>query len=57
MMAGAEAYDAALIFHASVKGASRTNTPGSEAIYEDLVQRFPRGSRKSGQSQPAKTNA
>lgn len=57
MMAGAEAYDAALIFHASVKGASRTNTPGSEAIYDDLVQRFPRGSRKSGQSPAAKTNA
>lgn len=47
MVAGAEAYDAALIFHASVKGASRTNAPGSQAIYEDLVQRFPRGARKT----------
>lgn len=47
MVAGAEAYDAALIFHASVKGASRTNAAGSQAIYEDLVQRFPRGARKA----------
>jgi hypothetical protein len=47
IMAGAEAYQAALIFHASVKGASRSNAPGSEAIYKDLVTRFPRGSRKT----------
>jgi hypothetical protein len=50
MVAGAEAYEAALIFHASVKGASRTNSPGSEAIYEDLVKRFPFGSRKIGKA-------
>lgn len=55
-LAGAEAYEAALIFHASVKGASRTNTPGSEAIYEDLVKRFPYSTRKSlkmAKNQPA----
>lgn len=45
-MAGAEAYEASLIFHASVKGASRNNAAGSQAIYEDLVQRFPRAGRK-----------
>jgi len=50
MVAGAEAYDAALIFHASVKGASRVNSPGSSAIYEDLVQRFPRGGRKPAEA-------
>ena len=47
MIAGAEAYDAALIFHAAVKGASRSNTPGSKAIYDDLVARFPHGGRKA----------
>ena len=40
MVAGSEAYDAALIFYSSVKGASRVNVPGSEAIYNDLQQRF-----------------
>jgi hypothetical protein len=47
MIAGAEAYDAALIFHGAVKGANRTNTPGSKVIYDDLVARFPHGGRKT----------
>ena len=40
MVAGSEAYDAALIFYNSVKGASRVNVPGSEAVYNDLQHRF-----------------
>lgn len=40
MVAGSEAYDAALIFYNAVKGASRGNVPGSEAVYNDLQQRF-----------------
>lgn len=40
MVAGSEAYDAALVFYKSVKGASRVNVPGSEAVYNDLAQRF-----------------
>ena len=40
LVAGSEAYDAALIFYNSVKGASRVNVPGSEAVYNDLQQRF-----------------
>lgn len=52
-MAGAEAYEASLIFHASVKGASRNNVAGSQAIYEDLVQRFPRIGHKKAASTPA----
>ena len=40
MVSGSEAYDAALIFYNSVKGASRVNVPGSEAVYNDLQQRF-----------------
>lgn len=42
MVAGSEAYDASLIFYASVKGAARSNVPGSQAIEDDLKQRFPR---------------
>ncbi len=40
MVAGSEAYDAASVFYNSVKGASRVNVPGSEAVYKDLQQRF-----------------
>lgn len=40
MVAGSEAYNAALVFYNSVKGASRVNVPGSEAVYNDLQQRF-----------------
>ena len=42
MVAGSEAYDAALIFYHSVKGASRVQVPGSEAIFNDLRRQFPR---------------
>lgn len=40
MVAGSEAYNAALVFYNSVKGASRVNVPGSEAVYKDLQQCF-----------------
>jgi hypothetical protein len=46
MVAGAEAYDASLIFYNNVKGAERSNIPGSHAIYEDLKQQFPRNVTK-----------
>ncbi len=45
MMAGGEAYEAALIFYNSVKGAARSNIAGSQAIENDLKQRFPRRRR------------
>lgn len=41
MVTGSEAIDAASVFYNSVKGASRVNVPGSEAIYNDLQKRFP----------------
>lgn len=47
MIAGSEAYDAALVFYGSIKGASRANVPGSEAIYNDLHERFAMKSRKT----------
>ena len=40
MVAGSEAYDAALVFYNSVKGASRVNVAGSEAVFNDLQKRF-----------------
>ncbi len=43
MVAGGEAYDAALIFYSAVKGAQRSNLPGAAAIYNDLKTQFPRG--------------
>jgi hypothetical protein len=52
MIAGSEAYDAALQFHGSVKAASRSNTPGSQAIYEDLSQRFPGRPRRMAAATP-----
>ncbi len=47
MVAGSEAYNAALVFYNSVKGASRVNVPGSEAVYNDLQQRFAVRSKKT----------
>jgi hypothetical protein len=41
MVAGSEAYEAALVIYHSIKGASRSNIPGTQAIYDDLKQRFP----------------
>ncbi len=40
MIAGSEAYVAALTFYNSVKQAARRNVPGAKAIYDDLKQRF-----------------
>jgi hypothetical protein len=46
MVAGSEAYEAALVIYYSIKGASRSNIPGTQAVYDDLKQRFPsRGKR------------
>jgi hypothetical protein len=56
MIAGSEAYDAALVFYNAVKGASKGNIPGSQAIYDDLSQRFPRGGVKKA-AKPAQQPA
>ena len=49
MVAGSEAYDAALVFYGSLKGASRVNVPGSQSILEDLQKRFIAKSKKKDQ--------
>jgi hypothetical protein len=48
MVAGSEAYYAALVFYHSVKVAAAQDIPGAKAIYEELKRRFPGGKRKSG---------
>jgi len=48
MICGSEAMNGALIFYQSLQGAVRSNVPGSEAILEDLKQRFPKKSSKAG---------
>lgn len=46
MMAGSEAYVAALMYYNSVKAAAKNNVPGAKAIYDDLKIRFERAHKK-----------
>jgi len=50
MMAGSEAYVAALSYYNSVKMAARMNVPGAKAIYDDLKKRFESSGRRSNGS-------
>jgi hypothetical protein len=43
MLAGSEAYQAALVFYNSVKVAAAQNVPGAKSVYEALRVRFPHG--------------
>lgn len=47
MMAGSEAYVAALSYYNSVKMAAKMNVPGAKAIYDDLKKRFEANGRRS----------
>jgi hypothetical protein len=51
MLAGSEAYQAALTFYHSVKAAAAQDVPGAKAVYEELRKRFPQGGRKKGASE------
>ena len=46
MLAGSEAYVAALIYYNSVKEASRRNIPGAKTIFDDLKVRFEQSKKK-----------
>lgn len=46
MLAGSEAYIAALLYYNSVKGAVKAGQPSAKPIYEDLAKRFPGPKRK-----------
>ena len=41
LLAGSEAYMAALVFYTAVKGAAKAGLPGMKNIYDDLQSRFP----------------
>jgi hypothetical protein len=47
MIAGSEAYQAALIFYNAAKAAAAQDVPGAKEVYNDLRSRFPRGKHKS----------
>jgi hypothetical protein len=46
MLAGSEAFQAALVFYNSVKLAASQDVYGAKAVYEELQKRFPGGKRK-----------
>jgi hypothetical protein len=46
LVAGSEAYKAALLYYSAVKVAAAQNVPGAKAIFDDLKSRFPRGRRR-----------
>ncbi len=41
MMAGSDAYAAALVLYNNIKFLAKNNQPGAQAAYDDLSQRFP----------------
>ncbi|QIL40831.1 hypothetical protein G7074_17120 [Pedobacter sp. HDW13] len=47
MVAGGESYEAAPVFYNAVKGAHRSNIAGTQDVYEDLKQQFPRNRRNT----------
>jgi hypothetical protein len=47
MVAGSEAYYAALLYYNSSKVAAAQDIPGAKAIYDELSSRFPKGKRKN----------
>jgi hypothetical protein len=47
MVAGSEAYQAALVFYNAVKAAAAQDIPGAKGVYDDLKARFPRVKRKN----------
>ena len=50
MVAGSEAYTAALTFYNSVKEAAKRNVPGAKAIADDLKVRFERAHKKESKN-------
>jgi hypothetical protein len=48
MVAGSEAYYAALAVYHNVQAAAKQDIPGAKAIYEDLRPHFPGGRKRGG---------
>jgi hypothetical protein len=53
MIAGSEAYQAALVFYHSVKTAAAQDVPGAKAVYDELKTRFPQRGRRTGETESA----
>jgi hypothetical protein len=51
LVAGSEAYQAALVFYHSAKTAATQDVPGGKVVYDELKTRFPGGKRKSGETE------
>lgn len=51
MLAGSDAYAAALVLYNNIKFLAKNKQPGAQAAYDDLAQRFP---GKAGAGRPAK---
>jgi hypothetical protein len=51
MIAGSEAYQAALVFYNSVKSAAAQDVDGAKAVYEQLYSRFSNNGRKGGSTE------
>lgn len=45
MLAGSDAYAAALVLYNNIKFLAKNKQPGAQAAYDDLSQRFPSGGR------------
>ena len=54
MLAGSEAYQAALVYYNSVKKAAEQNIPGAKPVHKDLKVRFP-GSRRKPKETPTES--
>jgi hypothetical protein len=57
MVAGSEAYQAALVFYNSVKMAARQDISGAKAVYEELKKRFPGHKHRSAGSDAPEAEA
>ena len=55
MVAGSEAYQAALVFYHSVKLAAAQDVPGAKAVYEELKTRFPQTGKRRTASDSGET--
>jgi hypothetical protein len=53
LLAGSEAYGAALVYYQSVKSAARAQVPAAATIAEDLARRFPGRPARQSTPEPA----
>jgi hypothetical protein len=57
MLAGSEAYQAALLYYGSVQVGAKTGQPNAKSIAEDLSNRFPGRRKKKVDAEPAAVKA